>query len=432
MILAIYFYNQRGEVLISRIYQQDLKRSVEDVFRIHILFNKEIDSPINTIESNTFFHIKHENIYVVAVTGNNANTSLVFEFLYKIIFLHEGYFKRFNEDSIKNNFTLIYELLDEIVDFGYPQNTDINSLKMYITTNEFKSENDIKNNSSKITRHVMGTTFWRESDIKYKKNEAYLDIIENINVIMTANTTLRSDISGQIIMKSSLSGVPQCKIRFTDKVFINNSQLPTTSTNISKTEKSEYITLENCHFHQCVKLGSFNKDKSIIFIPPDGEFELMKYRVTENVRLPFLLFPIINEIGKTKVVYQLTIKASFSSDLFATDVIIKIPTPLNTANTSSKANRGKTKYESASNNIIWKIPKIAGKMEYIFAAEATLKATSDDKHWSKPPISLNFFIPMFTSSGLHLKYLKISEKESYKSVKWVRYISKAGNYEVKF
>lgn len=75
----------------------------------------------------------------------------------------------------------------------------------------------------------MGTIFWREPDIKYRRNEAYLDIIENINVVMTANTTLRSDISGQIFMKSSLSGIPKCKIRFSDKVFINNSQLPATS-----------------------------------------------------------------------------------------------------------------------------------------------------------------------------------------------------------
>lgn len=27
----------------------------------------------------------------------------------------------FSEQSIKNNFVLIYELLDEIMDFGYPQ-----------------------------------------------------------------------------------------------------------------------------------------------------------------------------------------------------------------------------------------------------------------------------------------------------------------------
>ncbi|KAG4302721.1 hypothetical protein PCK1_001076 [Pneumocystis canis] len=58
--------------------------------------------------------------------------------------------------------------------------------------------------------------------------------------------------------------------------------------------------------------------------------------------------------------------------------------------------------------------------------------TSDNKHWSKPPISLSFCIPMFTSSGLQVKYLKIFEKKKYKSIKWVKYLSKAGNYEIKF
>lgn len=433
MISAIYFYNQRGEVLIHRLYRQDLKRSIADVFRIHILFNTNINSPINIIDSNTFFHIKYENIYIVAITRNNVNASLVFEFLYKIIFLHKGYFKIFNEESIRSNYTLIYELLDEIMDFGYPQNTDINSLKMYITTEEIKSQHDIKNNSSKITRHLTSAISWRESDIKYRKNEAYVDVIENINVLMNANHIIRSDVSGQIMISSSLSGMPECKIGFNDKFHINDLELPATSISISKTGPSTgYITLENCHFHQCVKLNCFNTDRSIIFIPPDGEFELMRYRVTENIHLPFLVFPIVNEVGKTKVLYQLTIKAIFDSELYATNVIIKVPTPLNTASANARVNRGKAKYEPAFNNITWKIPKIAGQMEYLFSADANLKVMPDNKQWSKPPISLSFYIPMFTSSGLNVKYLKISDKKAYKSSKWVKYISKAGNYEIKF
>jgi AP-2 complex subunit mu-1 len=35
---------------------------------------------------------------------------------------------------------LVYELLDEILDFGYPQNTETDTLKMYITTEGVKSE----------------------------------------------------------------------------------------------------------------------------------------------------------------------------------------------------------------------------------------------------------------------------------------------------
>ncbi|KTW28291.1 uncharacterized protein T551_02710 [Pneumocystis jirovecii RU7] len=401
-------------------YRQDLKRSIADVFRVHILFNKGIDSPINTIESNTFFHIKHENVYIVAITRNNVNTALVFEFLYKIISLHKGYFKEFNEETIKSNFPLIYELLDEIMDFGYPQNTDINSLKMYITTEEIKSEDDIKNNSSKITRHVTGAISWRESDIKYRKNSAFVDIIENINVLMTANTILRSDISGQIIISSNLSGIPECRIGFNDKLHINNNEPLTNSPGATKTLEAMagYITLRNCEFHQCVKLSCFDTDRSIIFIPPDGEFELMRYRVIENVHLPFRVFPIVNEIGKTKVIYQVTIKAAFSSSLFAKQLVIKIPTPLNTASTNVKVDRGKAKYEPASNSIVWKISKITGQMECFFTGEALLKTISDNKQWSKPPISLDFYIPMFTGSGLHVRYLKISEKKGYKSVKW--------------
>ena len=34
------------------------------------------------------------------------------------------YFKELEEESIRDNFVIIYELLDELMDFGYPQTTD--------------------------------------------------------------------------------------------------------------------------------------------------------------------------------------------------------------------------------------------------------------------------------------------------------------------
>ena len=36
-------------------------------------------------------------------------------------------------------------------------------------------------------------------------------------------------------------------------------------------------------FHQCVRLSRFETDRTISFIPPDGEFDLMTYRLTSNV-----------------------------------------------------------------------------------------------------------------------------------------------------
>lgn len=40
----------------------------------------------------------------------------------QLVTLFKSYFGgEFSEQSIKSNFVLIYELLDEILDFGYPQ-----------------------------------------------------------------------------------------------------------------------------------------------------------------------------------------------------------------------------------------------------------------------------------------------------------------------
>jgi AP-2 complex subunit mu-1 len=40
---------------------------------------------------------------------------------------------------------------------------------------------------------------------------------------------------------------------------------------------------------------------------------------------------------------------------------------------------------------------------------------------------MSFQVPMFTSSGLKVRFLKVWEKSGYQTVKWVRYLTKAGD-----
>ena len=47
-----------------------------------------------------------------------------------------------------------------------------------------------------------------------------------------------------------------------------------------------------------------------------------------------------------------------------------------------------------------------------------------------------FQVPMFTASGLHVRFLKVFEKTGYQTTKWVRYISRAakpprGSYSIR-
>jgi hypothetical protein len=140
MLSGILIFNQKGENLIFRAFRNDCRPRLADVFRIQVISNAQVRSPILTLGSTTFSHVKHENIYLVAVTKSNANAALVFEFLYRFVGLGKAYFGKFDEEAVKNNFVLVYELLDEILDFGYPQNTETDTLKMYITTEGVKSE----------------------------------------------------------------------------------------------------------------------------------------------------------------------------------------------------------------------------------------------------------------------------------------------------
>lgn len=294
--------------------------------------------------------------------------------------------------------------------------------------------------TTKITMQATGAQSWRRGDIKYRKNEAFVDVIEDVNLLMSATgTILRADVSGQIVMRAYLTGTPECKFGLNDQLLLN--QVGGTSYgeigNKDGTRKATKaaagsVTLEDCQFHQCVQLGKFDQDRTISFIPPDGEFELMRYRATENVNLPFKVQAIVREVGTTKVEYSVAIKANYGSKLFATNVVIRIPTPLNTASITQRTTQGKAKYEPENNCIMWKIARFVGGSEYVLSAEAALTSMTNQKVWSRPPLSVNFSLLMFTSSGLLVRYLKVFEKGNYSSVKWVRYLTRGGNYEVRF
>ncbi|KAJ2858810.1 clathrin associated protein complex medium subunit [Coemansia erecta] len=465
MISAVFIYNQKGEVLISRLYRHDVKRSIADVFRVHVIASPgEIRSPVTTLGSTSFFHIRYDNLWVCAVTKNNSNAALVFEFLYRLLGLGVSYFGRFDEEAVKNNFVLFYELLDEVLDFGYPQNIEVDTLKLYVTTESIRSKGAVVDQQQQqqqppqsITMQATGATTWRRNDILYKKNEAFVDVIESVNLILSAKgTVLRADVQGQIVMRSFLSGMPECKFGLNDKLVLDRE---TTSGNGSATGgggmgagvatggvrrlgaraggmsgvgDGESVEIADCQFHQCVRLGRFDTDRTISFIPPDGEFELMRYRTTDNVNLPFKVLPVVRELGKTRVEYEVLIKSNFSAKLAASNMVVRIPTPPNATKCRIKvAGTGKAKYLPEENAMVWRISRFQGLQEASLTAVVDLAHMTKPVPWVRPPISLDFQVLMFTASGLLVRFLKVFEKANYQSVKWVRYMTKAGSYEIR-
>lgn len=436
MIGGLFVYNHKGEVLISRVFRDDIGRNAVDAFRVNVIHaRQQVRSPVTNIARTSFMHIKRANIWFAAVTKQNVNAAMVFQFLNRMTDVMASYFGKVSEENIKNNFVLIYELLDEILDFGYPQNTDVGILKTYITQQGVKSQT--KEETSQITSHVTGQISWRREGIKYRRNELYLDVLESVNLLMSPQgQVLSAHVAGKVVMKSYLSGMPECKFGINDKLTLDakgknaGDEVGTKSLSSGKTS----IAIDDCQFHQCVKLSKFETEHSINFIPPDGEFELMRYRTTKDISLPFRIIPLVREVGRQKMEVKVVVKSNFKPSLLAQKVEVKIPTPLNTSGVQVICMKGKAKYKSSENAIVWKIKRMGGMKECQLSAEIELLTTSDKKKWTRPPISMSFEVP-FAPSGFKVRYLKVFESKlnysDHDVIKWVRYIGKSGLYETR-
>jgi len=319
-----------------------------------------------------------ENYFLLVVTRRNANAAMLFELLHKLLGVFKSYFTKFDEDTIRENFSVIYELLDEMIDFGYPQNCEADMLKSFITTKGLKV---IRGDELKqVLDSVTGNISWRKQGIFYSKNEVFLDVVENVNMLMSdKGNVLHADVTGKVLMKCYLSGMPDCRFGLNDKLMLQSQDQSQNTQSIAQ-KKTKSIDIDDVTFHQCVKLQKFDIDRSISFTPPDGEFELMRYRVQNAIVPPFrLLSPMIRELGKTRLEIQITVKSVFNARLFGKNVTVIIPTPKNTAKCDINVLTGSAAYNSTLSAIVWKIKRFPGNSEFSLSAEVNLIAQTIEK-----------------------------------------------------
>jgi len=235
--------------------------------------------------------------------------------------------------------------------------------------------------------------------------------------------------------------------------------------------RGKAVEMEDVKFHQCVRLSRFENDRTISFIPPDGEFELMSYRLNTQVKPLIWVESEVRSHSGSRIEYTLkvrtsnVIKSSFSLDAnadlqaraqfkrrsTANNVEILVPVPEDADSPRFRTNIGSVHYAPEQSAIIWKIKQFGGNKEFLMRAEMGLPSVKgDDEHGGgmtggfggsmggaqggkgKRPISVKFEIPYFTTSGIQVRYLKIIEpKLQYPSLPWVRYITQSGDIAVR-
>ncbi|KAJ6235798.1 adaptor protein complex 1 [Anaeramoeba flamelloides] len=426
-VSAILILDHRGKVLISRDYREDIPLSYGAKF-CQKLTNQTNETEIKPISHDedgiTYVYIKHNSINFLALTKYNTNCPLIVEFLYDLVKVLSSYFGTLEEESIKDNFVIIHELLDEMMDFGIPQFTESEMLKQYIKTESHKITQE---QSKTISKAVTGNVSWRSEGIFYKKNEVFLDIVENLKMVITSSgSVVSSEIIGNINANIKLSGMPKLRLGLNDKILFKHS-------NEGK-KNSVSFEMDDIKFHQCVKLSDFENDQSITFIPPDGQFELMSYRISKPLKPLFVVDALIETHARSRVEYYVKVKSLFRATLQAQDCQVVIPVSPNVDSPKFKANVGRCVYKPQIDAMVWTIRSFEGRKNHVLRAHFKLSSFSDEKELQrKKPIYLRFKINYKTVSGLLVKYLKIHEKSGYHALPWIRYLteSRETDYELK-
>ncbi|CAB4257198.1 similar to Saccharomyces cerevisiae YOL062C APM4 Mu2-like subunit of the clathrin associated protein complex (AP-2) [Maudiozyma barnettii] len=472
MLSAVLIYTPRGELVVSKFYKGSIKRSIADIFRIQIINSLDVRSPILTLGSTTFHYIRStNNMWLVTVNRNNTNSARIWEFLYSLNSILTMYAID-NSESLKEQFMIAYEALGiMLLETGIIVETELTSVVKQmsqkpvrpelitegsISSHKNNNSHNNHNNASKVfpnflkpnaVNNVTRTLSTSVSSKKMNKNEVVLYVNERINILVAKDgSILKSYVDGSIDLMSHLQGQQICQFGINDSMAGRAMPRGAETAQSVPTSAATSVELENCKFHQCVDLDKFEQEHIVRFTPPEGSLELMKYHVSKNLNLPFKITPTVTVMTSPRdgtnscgVDFRINLKSLFPSKLSATDVQLKVPVPLGTIDCQINVTNGSCKFVPEENVMLWKFNKFQGLTENMLSAFTVCSKDTTElslQQWSRPPISLEFELLMFSNSGLVIHFFNVLPSRdptaSIRTIKWIKYISKSGAYEVRY
>ncbi|GAM29040.1 hypothetical protein SAMD00019534_122160, partial [Acytostelium subglobosum LB1] len=419
MISSLFILSETGDIIIEKHWRGVISRSVCDYFWDQKL-ETELNSPGNStaqvlpvIVTPKYYlvNIHRPSIYLLAAMHDESPPLLVIDFMQRIYDIFVDYFgKTINETVIRDNFVHVYQLLDEMADNGFPFTTEPNFLLELI-----KPPNVVSNiihgvtGSSAVTDILpsgsLGAITWRKTGIKYTRDEIFFDIVEEIDCIVDSNgMVVTCEINGEIMANSRLTGMPDLTLTF------NNPRI-----------------LDDVSFHPCVRHSKWENDRVLSFVPPDGNFKLMSYRIKGITQMPIYVKPQISySNGGARV--NVMVGQKVGSDKSIESVFVNIPFPKSVSAINLTANVGSHIVEDSTKTVKWDIGKIPKDKTPMLTGNVNLTPGQPIPE-SNPSIMVQFKIVMYAISGIGVNSLSCSEK--YKPYKGVRCITKAGKFQVR-
>jgi AP-4 complex subunit mu-1 len=258
-------------------------------------------------------------------------------------------------------------------------------------------------------------------------NEVYFVLNEAIEMVVSANNQpLRTVINGTGFVKSYLQGQPTIGIQFDPQMYV-----------ATRAMRKMELPYDDIVFSPFVHTQSFDADRQISLVPPQGSSHVFTYRCSRPISPPFLFVPVFENKQAKVVVVRLAVQATYPSSQSATEVVIKFQCPVEISNASCELPRtveGQTgEFDSKSRQVIWKIKSFPGLQEFSarfrFIFDSGIPCAAETL---LGPISLEFCLPVLLS-GMRIRNFSVPTMGSGVIPKrWIREISTAQCYTYTF
>lgn len=405
MIRSLFILTEKGDIIIEKHWRGFLNRSIIDQFVNEI---NKYDSPqdIPPIIATSKFYLVHfyaGDLFFVCPVQGDVPPLLITDFLVRLVEIFKEYFGTISETEMKNNFVTVYQLLDEVMDSGVPFTTELNILKEMVPPPSLLSWP--KEKKLELPEELASNVPWRHS-MKYTTNEIFFDIVEEIDSVVDINgLVITSSIFGSVNVQCKLSGMPDLTLHW------SNPRL-----------------FDDASFHPCVRYHRYEMDRVVSFIPPDGNFCLMKYRIYQPIQPPIYCKPSIT-FHETGARLNVMVGPKNCGDKIVEDVLITIPFPKTVATVNLEALIGSTNWDDQTKLFKWFIPKIPKDKTPMLEGSVSLVPGAHPPECN-PTVRVGFTVPMFCASGIKVESLAL-HNESYKPYKGVKFITRSGKFQVR-
>ncbi|CAD6885411.1 unnamed protein product [Tilletia laevis] len=226
-------------------------------------------------------HIQHNTLTFLAPLSSETNPLLPLTFLRTLLSLlaiYSGGLASVNEHAVREHFDVVYQLLEETMDDGWPLFTEASALQDLIITQSWLdrvqkvvSATGLSNIPAVPAPQAteLSSIPWRRANVSHSWNEEfYADVIDSLEGVLDhQGRALSLDLFARLACRSKLSGNPEVTLSLSTNAPIAG-------------------LLTDAVLHPCVRHRKWMKERVFSFVPPDGQFELAQFRIGDPLAFP--------------------------------------------------------------------------------------------------------------------------------------------------